>query len=74
MQSPNVAHNSQVFIILVNVMQLQYMRMLDQFQNGNLPLNLVGDKKGRKQKGIGRRKDTSADEGVRTVQTLVETA
>lgn len=33
--------NSQVFIILVNVMQLQYMRMLNQFQNGNLPLNLV---------------------------------
>lgn len=65
--------NSQVFIILVNVMQLQYMRMLDQFQNGNLPLNLVRDKKGRKQKGIERRKDTSADEGVRTVQTLVET-
>lgn len=43
-------------------MQLQYMRMLDQFQNGNLPLNLVGDKKGRKQKGIERHKDTSADE------------
>lgn len=55
-------------------MQLQYMRMLNQFQNGNLPLNLVGDKKGRKQKGMERRKDTSADEGVRTtVQTLVET-
>lgn len=42
--------NSQVFIILVNIMQLQYMRMLNQFQNGNLPLNLVREtrKKGRK--------------------------
>lgn len=56
-------------------MQLQYMRMLDQFQNGNLPLNLVGDKKGRKQKGIERRKDTLADEGVRTtVQTDADLA
>lgn len=42
--------NSQVFIILVNIMQLQYMRMLNQFQNGNLPLNLVREtrKEGRK--------------------------
>lgn len=56
-------------------MQLQYMRMLDQFQNGNLPLNLVGDKKGRKQKGIERRKDTLADEGGRTtVQTDADLA
>lgn len=32
--------NSQVFVVFVNVMQFQHMRMLDQFQNGNLPLNL----------------------------------
>lgn len=54
-------------------MQLQHMRMLNQFQNGNLPLNLVRDKKGRRQKGTERRKDTSAGAGVRTVQTLVKT-
>lgn len=33
--------NSQVFVILINIMQLQHMRMLNQFQNGNLSLNLV---------------------------------
>lgn len=36
--------NSQIFVILVNIMQLQHMRMLDQFQNGNLPLNLLREK------------------------------
>lgn len=28
-------------------MQLQHMRMLDQFQNGNLPLNLVRERRDR---------------------------
>lgn len=53
--------NSQVFIILVNIMQLQHMRMLNQFQNGNLPLNLVREtrQEGRK-RGTERHKDTSA--------------
>lgn len=43
-------------------MQLQHMRMLDQFQNGNLPLNLVREtrKEGRKREGTERRKDISA--------------
>lgn len=43
--------NSQVFVVFVNVMQFQHMRMLDQFQNGNLPLNLGLDReKGGKRK------------------------
>lgn len=39
--------NSQVFVILINIMQLQHMRVFNQFQNGNLPLNLVKQKRQR---------------------------
>lgn len=37
-------------------MQLQHMRMLDQFENGNLPLNLVGGTKEEKRKRISQRR------------------
>lgn len=42
---PKCRGNSQIFVVLINVMQLQHMRMLDQFQNGYLPLNLVTQKR-----------------------------
>lgn len=51
--------NSQVFVIFVNIMQLQYMWMLNQFQNSNLPLNLVGEER---QTGRKRSKDTTEEQ------------